>query len=162
MAETDFMKAYEAYADPLFRYCYYRVSDRELAKDMVQEVFMKTWEYLAQGTHVDNLRAFLYRVARNLVIDNSRRKRPISLDELKDQGFDPGADERPTLETRIDARSVYAQIDRLEESYREILVLRFGNGLPPKEIAVILGISSNVVSVRIHRGIKQLRQLLKE
>lgn len=156
------MKAYEAYADALFRYCYFRVSDRELAKDLVQDVFTKTWEYLAEGERVDNLRAFLYRVARNLIIDHSRRKHAMSLDALREEGFDPGTDERPLMEIRVDARTMLSAIDRVDESFREILLLRYVSDLPPREIAKLLGLTSNVVSVRIHRGLKQLKQLLQQ
>ena len=47
--QKEFEKAYDLYADAIFRHCYLRVSDRELAKDLMQEAFMKTWEYLASG-----------------------------------------------------------------------------------------------------------------
>lgn len=86
--------AYEAYADAIFRHCYFRVFNRELGKELMQETFLRVFEYLSKGNTVDNMRAFLYRVANNLIIDNVRRKKELSLDALNEQGFDPpGADE---------------------------------------------------------------------
>jgi RNA polymerase sigma-70 factor (ECF subfamily) len=63
--QKEFEKAYDLYADAIFRHCYLRVSDRELAKDLMQETFMKTWEYLASGKDIDDVRPFLYRTALN-------------------------------------------------------------------------------------------------
>ena len=77
--------------DAIFRHCYFRVFDRERARDLVQETFLKTWEYLTRGHDIENIRAFLYRVATNLIIDDSRRKKEISLEQLSESGFDPAA-----------------------------------------------------------------------
>lgn len=53
---------------------WYRVSDRELAKDLTQETFVKVWEYMVSGKVIEKLKPFLYRVATNLIIDNARKK----------------------------------------------------------------------------------------
>jgi len=161
--EENFIKAYEKYADALFRYFYYRVADRERAKDCMQETYTRTWAYLAEGKTVDNIRAFLYQVARNLIIDASRKKEPLSLEvidpdgnKIKDKG-----DLRASSESSLDAQAALVKINELEEVYRETLTLRYVDGLRPKEIAAVLEETENVISVRIHRGLKQLRGLLK-
>ena len=156
----DFLKAYDQYADAIFRHCYYRVYDREKAKELSQECFMKTWEYLAQGKKVDNLRAFLYRVANNLVIDSSRKKKESSLDAMMDEGFEPSGagPEKTTL--AAEAGQIIALLDKLDEKYRDVVRMRYLDDLSPKEIALALGESENVVSVRIHRGVKQLREYM--
>lgn len=156
----EFLRAYDQYADAIFRHCYYRVYDREKAKELSQECFMKTWEYLASGKKVDNLRAFLYRVANNLVIDSSRKKKETSLDAMMDEGFEPAepGPERTTI--AAEAGQMIALLDKLDEKYRDVVRMRYLDDLSPKEIAHALGESENVVSVRIHRGIKQLREYL--
>src|SRR3989338_4735544 len=93
--QDEFLQAYEAYNDAIFRYCYFRVYDRERARELSQETFMKAWEYLSRtGKKIENLRAFLYKIATNLIIDNSRQKgkKTVSLDQLHEEGFDPGDD----------------------------------------------------------------------
>ena len=156
-----FMKAYDAHADAIFRFFYFRVFDREKAKDLAQDTFTKTWQYLVNGNEVRNLKAFLYQVARNLVIDYSRKKTALSLDDLHEKGFDPHTDHREGLYDSIDARHALSLVKNLDEKYREVLLMRFVDGFSPREIARELKESENVVSVRIHRALKQIRKLLE-
>ena len=156
-----FLQAYDAYADALFRHCYFRVYDRERARELMQECFMKTWEYLAKGKEVKNLRAFLYRVANNLVIDESRKKKEASLDAMaEEQGFDPPASDRHGIADQAEVQNILTRLKELEEHYRQVITMRFIDGLSPSEIAGVLGETENAVSVRLHRGIKQLRQMI--
>lgn len=159
--EAEFIKAYDDYADAIFRYCFFRIFDKEVAHDLVQETFMKTWEYLASGREVDNLRAFLYKVANNMVIDLSRKKKSLSLDEMSEKGFDPSLDERQTVEQKLDLDIVLQLLEKVDEKYREAVLLRYVEGLSPQEIAQISGETANNISVRIHRGLKELRFILE-
>ena len=74
-----FTKAYDELSDAIFRHCWFRIGDRERAKDLMQETFTKSWQYISRGEKVDNLKAFLYRVANNLIIDEYRKKKELSL-----------------------------------------------------------------------------------
>jgi len=160
--EQEFLDAYDQYADAIFRHCYYRVFDRERGKDLMQEVFMRAWEYLGKGEKVLNMRAFLYRIANNLIVDESRKKREASLDKLQEEGFDPGIDDTDRLNNRIEHSRVIKTMRNLDDNYRDILVMRYMNDLSPSEIAEVTGESANTVSVRIYRGLKQLRSMLAE
>ena len=162
--ENDFLAAYEQYADAIFRHCYFRVFDRERARELTQETFLKTWEYLAAGKEIENLRAFLYRVAQNLIVDEARRRKgrkEISLESLREQGFDLPTDSRDRAMRRMDGAEVFATLAALSPEDRDILLLRFGDELDPREIAEVLGITANAASVRIHRARKRLKELLK-
>src|SRR3989338_7875527 len=75
MKEEEFSAAYESFSDALFRHCYFRLYDREKSKDIVQEAFIKTWEYSLKGQEIENTRAFLYKVLNNLIIDEIRKKK---------------------------------------------------------------------------------------
>ena len=74
-AAEAFKQAYEDHKDEIFRHCYFHTFDRELAKDLLQETFLKTWEYIVAGNDIENVRAFLYRVATNLVINAAKKKK---------------------------------------------------------------------------------------
>lgn len=159
--EQQFLHAYEVYGDAIFRHCYFRVFRRNRAQELAQETFTRTWEYLASGKNIDNIRAFLYRVANNLVIDEARRRKEASLDAMQETGFDPrsgGGVER--LSDRTDGAFAREKLYRIDPKYRDVIIMRYIDDLQPKEIAKITGESENVVSVRIHRGIKQLREIL--
>lgn len=155
-----FVKAYDELADAIFRHCWFRIGDREKAKDLMQDTLTKSWQYIAEGATVNNLKAFLYRVANNLIIDEYRKKKELSLDNLMAEGFEPGFDEIKTTEQGIDARLALNVINQLDEKYRGAILMRYVDELSPKEIADITGENENNVSVRIHRGIKQLQELL--
>lgn len=162
MNEHDaFLRAYEAYADAIFRHCFYRVYHHELAKDLTQQTFMKVWQYISEGKKVDHMRALLYTTATRLVIDVSRTRRPsASLEEMAESGIEPSENPRSAIEKQIDAKSLIAYLERLEEEDRALIVLRYVDDLSPKEISLILGESQNIVSVRLHRAVKRLRSLL--
>ncbi len=157
--EKLFTQAFEKYQDEIFRYCYYRVYDRELGLELTQEVFIKTWKVLAEdGEDIQNIRSYLYRVAKHCVIDHVRRHTTMSLEELQDQGFEPSVHTDVTMNNMVDVHTALAQIKRLEPMYREVLLLRFVHDLSPKEIANHIHETPNVVSVRINRGMKMLRE----
>jgi len=155
-----FTKAYDELSDAIFRHCWFRIGDRERAKDLMQETFTKSWQYISRGEKVDNLKAFLYRVANNLIIDEYRKKKELSLDNLMVEGFEPGFDDRRKNEQEIDARFILGVVNRLDEKYREAVLMRYIDDLSPKEIAEVTGESENNISVRIHRGLSQLKEIL--
>jgi RNA polymerase sigma-70 factor (ECF subfamily) len=165
--EQEFLAAYEEYADAIFRHCLFRVFDRDRAQELTQDTFLRTWESVRSGQEIRNLRAYLYRVANNLVIDEARKRKvrgpSASLETLREEtGFDPGEDKRPELEARLEGQKALALLAKLDAPYVEILTLRYVEELEPREIAEQLGVTANVVSVRIHRGLKQLKQLMEE
>lgn len=157
--EQQFLTAYRDFSDAIFRHCLLRVFDRELARDLTQETFTRTWTYIAEGKTIENVRAFLYRVATNLIINEVRRKKPYSLDALHEQGFNPGAASSALEEA--ETHEITAVFAVLASPYREAVILRYIDGFSPKEIAEMLGESENVVSVRIHRGIKKAQEILQ-
>ena len=166
-----FSDAYERYSDELFRHCTLRLSDRERALELTQECFLKTWEYIERGEHVEEFRPFLYRTLRNLIIDEYRRKKTRSLEAMLEVGEETDietlmpSDESNTLEAaieRFEGSRALKTLKQLPDLYREVLALRYVEGLGLKEIAEIVGESENAVSVRLHRGLKKLRTLLED
>ncbi len=159
-AEERFHELYLAQSDAIFRHCYYRLEDRERARDMVQETFLRTWQYLSNGHAIDNLRAFLYRVANNLIIDDSRKRQALSLDLLQADGFEPANDADRRLHLEVEAAEALTLLKQLGPDEREVILLRYVDGLKPKEIAHILDESPNVISVRLHRAMKHLQKVI--
>lgn len=161
-----FEKIYEAESDAIFRFCLIRVSDREQAIDITEETFLRLWQSLLDGKEIINTRAFLFTVTRNLIIDWYRKKKSIPFKDMNDNnineedlGYDP-SDEMTTniLETGAEGRYLIEKINELTKTYRQPVYLRFVEDLSPGEIGKILGISENAVSVRINRGLMELRK----
>jgi len=159
--EAQFMKVYENYADGIFRYCLFRVWDKELARDLTQEAFCRAWFQLAEGKDIDNLRAFVYKVARNLIIDNSRKRKDVSLDQMLDDAkISLPATSANQVESYVDGRLLLRSLEQLDEQYKEVVMLRYIEEMTPAEIAEVLGEKANAVSIRINRGISKLRELI--
>ncbi|HLC76316.1 MAG TPA: RNA polymerase sigma factor [Candidatus Peribacterales bacterium] len=159
--EETLMRAYDLYADAIFRHCYFRVFSRERAKELMQETFLRTWTSMVKGEEIRHMRGYLYRIANNLIIDEARRKKEQSLDALEEQGFDPPDETQENVGAKnVDGEIILTLLHKLEEPYREVVTLRYIDGFRPMEIANILGVSANVVSVRLHRGIAMLQELL--
>ncbi|MES2985523.1 MAG: sigma-70 family RNA polymerase sigma factor [Patescibacteria group bacterium] len=160
-----FIDLHNANSDALFRYCYFRVSDREQAVDLVQETFLKLWDaFVKDSTEIKNARALLYKIASNLIIDWYRKKKAVSLDELLDfeqtEAYLNLADgSHEMMEIESDGKKALQYISKLEPTYQRVVYLRYVEDLSPKEIAEVVGLSVNVVSVRINRGIQELKKI---
>jgi RNA polymerase sigma-70 factor (ECF subfamily) len=157
-SEAQFLDAYDRHADEIFRFSYYKVLDRDRAKDVVQEVFLRTWEYIRKGKEVGNIRAFLYRVANNIIVDDFRKKHEYSLTALQEDGFDIPVDTREHFLTKDEVERLEKHMEALHVAYREVIVLRYVNELSVKEMAALLGETENNVSVRLHRAISALKK----
>jgi RNA polymerase sigma-70 factor, ECF subfamily len=160
--KKEFIAVYEKENDALFRFCFWRVSDREVALEITQETFARLWSRMASGREV-NPRGFIYLVARRLIIDWYRKSKPRSLEAFDDEDrqhyepVDEGAAAR--METSPDAKRALEMISRLGDQYREVVYLSFVEELAPREIAVILNLTPNAVSIRLTRGLEALRKL---
>lgn len=162
--EKRFLEAFEEYNDALFRHAQIRVSDRERALDLVHDTFTKVWSYVRAGHEVDSFRPFLYKVLNNLIVDEYRKRRESSLDAiLAQEGVNEGSfnelveNSAEALAATMDGRHAFDLLQTLPDEYREVITLRFVDGLGPKEIAELIEESENVVSVRLHRALKALR-----
>lgn len=154
--ERKFLKAYDELSDAIFRHCYFRVFNRERAKELMQETFMRAWENIGE---VQNLKAFLYKVANNLIIDESRKKKAVSLEDMQEEGFDIPDDKKDRPMNILAGKELIKILERLDPKYRQVIMMRYLDDLSPKEIAEATGESENNVSVRIYRGMEQLRRL---
>ena len=158
--KNDFHEAYKLHADALFRFSFFKLSDREKAKDIVQDTFVRYWEYVAADGQVDNVKAFLYRIANNAIIDNHRKKKEISLDILEEDGFDPmDTESHHTMARSLDSKRALELVNNLKDKEREVILLRYVEGLSVKEIAEVLDERENTVSVKIHRALKELQDM---
>jgi RNA polymerase sigma-70 factor, ECF subfamily len=162
--EQEYVKLYDQFADAIFRFCLFKTSNRQLALDLTQETFIRLWSYMvAREDGIDNPKALLYTIARNIITDEYRRKseKHESLDTLVAAGFDPHDTTTRSIDTDLIA-SVLELFDRLTDEDREILTMRFVDDLSIPEIATVLSVKDNTVSVRIHRALARVKELVEE
>jgi RNA polymerase sigma-70 factor, ECF subfamily len=162
--KNDFHKVYHEYSDSLFRFSFYRLSDREKAKDVVQDTFVKYWEYVITDSNeeVKNVKSFLYRIAINAITDQYRKKKNVSLDALSEEGFDPADSEIHNKVLRsLDSQRALELVLKLDESIRDIVLMRYVDELSVKEISEILDERENTISVKLHRAVKDLQKLFE-
>lgn len=161
---NQFKAIYEKEADAIFRFCLIRVTDREQAKDITQETFTRLWINLGQGKEMTNSRSFVFTIAHNLIVDWYRKKKSLSLESVMENSSgeyeEPAdADAYRHLESSAEGRYLISKINEISPSYRHAVYLRFVEGLSPPEIAEVIGVSVNAASVRINRGLEELRKL---
>lgn len=151
-AHTDFQKG-------LHRYVFSKMQNRQIGEDLVQETFMKTWLYLVKGGKIETMRAFLYHVLNNLIIDEYRKHKTTSLDVLLEKGFEPSVDESEPFMNFLDGKRAVRLIKKLPLKYRVVMDMRYVQMLSIKEIATLINQSKNTVAVQTHRGLAKLRVL---
>ncbi len=159
--EKQFKESFEMFSDDLFRHSFFRVSNREVALDLVQDTFMKTWNHIVQGNEIDNIRAFLYRVLNNLIIDYYRKSKASSLDNLIDEGFDPHDDSHGKAIFEAEISLVKRYLSNLTQKDQDVVLMRYMDGLSVSEIAKSLGETENAVSVRVHRAVQKLKEFME-
>lgn len=160
--EAAFGRYYEMYAPKLYRHAFYRLSSKELAEDVVSDVFIKTWQFLSEpGREINNLKAFLYRLANNLIIDHyrTRGRQPFLIDDvLEVQLGDSGAAAKRVIND-LDLQIILKNFEKISSETRELLIWRYVDELSISEISKVTGKTRNAIYVAIHRGLKELKQL---
>ena len=159
----------EKYQHRLLRYLLCLTGRREMAEDFFQETWIRVLERGSQYDGRHEFSTWLFTIARNLVIDDLRRKRPASLDSLADEDaavpFDLPATGQPSA---FDAtvqheqnEQISAGMQHISAEYRESLLLRFHEGMSLEEIATVTGAPLGTVKSRIYRGLTALGPWVK-
>ncbi len=157
-----FIEAYDLYIEQIYRFVYFKVSNKDEAEDITSMVFLKCWNYIHGGNlgDYDTLKPLLYKIARNTIIDHYRRnqsRETVSLDVVAEQ---PDDKQNPYEQaaTNIDFKTLIEEkLPNLKDEYRDVIVLRFINELSISEIARALGKTPGNVRVLIHRALQSLQ-----
>jgi len=159
-----FGKLYDLYIDQIFRFVRFKVSRDEEAQDITSDAFLKTWQYLQESKRkIENFNALLYRVARNCIVDYYRKKSKEDKVSSSEQLEDIIADRKNLLEEvdkKIDFEQIESKLKLLKEEYREVIILKYIEGLSTAEIAKILDKSKSNVRVLIHRALKAFKDMV--
>lgn len=139
--------------DKIYRYCYFKTHSRETAEDITQETFLKFFEskeYRDRGRALQ----YLYTIARNLCTDEYRRIKTCPLDEESQGSYSDNEMLRRSY--------LRAALEKMDESDRELLLLRYVNEVPVNVIARLYGISRFALHRRLSKAVKDLKDRLGE
>lgn len=170
-SEEAFRELVERFERPVFSLIVRIVRRPELAEELAQDTFVKAWRALERFDPGRKFSSWLFKIAHNSALDSLRRKgeEPLSLDEPVAEGesprelpADPNAED-PLL--RLTARGAGRALERaiagLRPQYREVLLLRFAEGLAYEEIAEVVGAPLGTVKVHLFRARKELAQSMR-
>ncbi|MBD3268202.1 sigma-70 family RNA polymerase sigma factor [bacterium] len=166
---------YQRYYRPVLAFIYRLVQDRQLAEDLVQETFLRVYNNRLSWKPKSKFTSWLYRIARNLCIDEKRRywNRLVAMDSqftdkdnensasYLDRVRDTKADAREYCARGIDESAIKQAINQLSEEQREVILMNKYQGLTYIEISEILGVSPESIKQRAYRAHLKLRELLE-
>ena len=160
-ADAAIRQLYARHAPALRRYVERFCPDRASADDIVQETFIRAWRHLPQLSSGDfPVRPWLFRVARNLLIDADRaaRSRPVT---VRPQPAEEGRDDTG-LNRVLDQQIVADALHQLSPAHRAVLVETFYQGRTLAKVARQLGIPDSTARSRLHYALQALRRQLED
>ena len=159
----EFSKIYDKYIDKIYRFVFLKVNSPEVAEDLTSETFLRGWQtFKIQNSkfRIQNPPAFLYQIARNLVVDYYREKGRVQVVSADYRIIDP----RINLEEKANLNSDFEQVRRalanLKDEYQDVIIYRYLDELSVPEIAKVMEKSEGTIRVLIHRALAALRNEL--
>lgn len=169
-SEAAYRELVSRYATPSINFIYRYVQDRALAEDLAQEGFLRVYQRLDTYDAGRKFSSWFFQVLRNITIDYLRVNRlpTSSLDELEQEGrptkaidAESASPEDAAQQTEL-ADAMNAALARLRPEYREVVVLRYQEGLTQPEIADAVGLPTGTVKTYLHRARKELAEILSK
>lgn len=128
----------------------------------MQSTFIKTWGYLVKGGKIDLMRAFLYHILNDLIVDEYRKRKTTSLDVLAEKGFEPSIDYSRRLFNILDGKAALLLINQLPEKYQKIMNMRYVQDLSLKEMSTTTKQTKETIAVQLFRGLEKLKLLYNQ
>jgi RNA polymerase sigma-70 factor (ECF subfamily) len=147
--------AHNDYGKGLNSYAFFKLRDHAVGEDMVQDTFLKTWSYIVRGGKIQTMRAFLYHILNNLIVDQYRKKKNknASLDAMLENGYEPSGTDSENPFNTLGGKMAFPLIQRLPEKYKKVMRMKYVQLLNLEEISLLLGQTKNATAVQLHRGL---------
>lgn len=152
---TQLKSLYDENIDSLYRFAYFKMQTHEHeVLDVIQDSFIKLAQKLEDWEKIDNLKAYIYRILNNKIIDFHRKNKPISLDEQIEEFWDTFSQESQIeniADAKLQVEKIYHILSGLNNEDKNIFLLRFVEEFSPKQIAEKLSKDVNTITVKLHR-----------
>lgn len=153
------------YQQPIFNLTYRMTGSRADAADLAQDAFVKAYEQLYRFRKEKRFFPWLYTIALNRTRDFLRKDRTANTVAIENcdlySGSEGTAQEEDKMCVQLDCQRLQGALERLPWEYREAVILRYHEELPMGEIATALSISVSGAKMRVHRGLRKLREILE-
>jgi RNA polymerase sigma-70 factor (ECF subfamily) len=156
-----FSKIFDKHISKIYRFVYLKVDSQETAQDICSETFLRCWKaYKVKNNKIENHTAFLYQIARNLIIDFYRKRdktKTISIENYMEQ-----SDSKINIEEKALLESDFNQIKTalldLKDDYQNVIIWHYLDDLPIPECAKLLDRTEDAARVLLHRALTALRE----
>lgn len=159
-----FSNIYDQYASRIYRYVFLKVNSHHVAEDLSSDVFVRIWEVIKTDSKIENIQAYIYQTARNMIVNHYRlnsRYKVVSVEEKTDILEDTAtAEEKVGITLEMDR--VKKALEGLSDDYQNYIIWRYLDELSVPEIAQIMGKSEESVRVGTHRALQSLRKTMQE
>jgi len=154
---------YDFYMPRIYRFVLLKVGQREEAEDLTHQTFLKAWEHIeTYESRGYQFSSWLYRIARNTIIDSHRKSRPqVNIDDLPPNIFSEESRQETDLQLKMDWSAMLEAIFRLKDVEQDVLIMRFVDEMTHNEVAKAIGKSEQATKVIQHRALKNLNKLIK-
>ena len=156
--EAALAEIYDRYQNPLYRYAMRLLGNRQLAEDCISDTFLRFLRSLRNGSIPgENLQAYLYRISHNWIVDHYRRER--FTEEIQESDFPDGHENLESLVIlNLEGERIRAAILSLTLEQQQVIMLKYFEGWPNEEIALVINKSVGAVKALAHRSIRILRK----
>ena len=158
-----FSKIYDQSINKIYRFVYIKVNSQEVAEDITSKVFLRGWDsFKVNCDKISNPNAFLYQIARNLVVDYYREKgrtQFVSTDSIPDV-VDASVNIEEGAITSANLAMVKDALANMKDDYQNVVIWHYLDEMPIPEIAQLLERSEEATRVLLHRALNSLRQNL--
>ncbi|MFA6466913.1 MAG: RNA polymerase sigma factor [Patescibacteria group bacterium] len=152
---------YDKYVKSIYRFVYIKVGNKQVAEDLTQDIFLKIWQHLVDKKNVRSFQAFIFRIARNTVVDHYRStKQELPLDYVS-ESVEIIEETVIMADKNIDATILLKEITKLRSEYQEVLLLRYVEDMSIDDIAQVMDKDKNNIRVTIHRALAKLKAITK-
>ena len=156
-----FARLYEAHFDRIYRYLVLRIGNKAEAEDMTQQVFVKAFESIPSFRWKGvPLSAWLFRIARNMVIDHVRKIKKRPTVPFEESLVSSDSNTQLEIERKLDIEQLVSATKRITTAQRQVISLRFAGGLSIAEVARVMGKNQGAVKALQHSAIVALRKIL--